>query len=55
MVNNFRAIQPLGDRLVFYCKGEETDDSSLLKKTQKIISRVTDKVLQIFELLTSLL
>jgi len=52
LVNNFRAIQPLGDRVVLY-NYEEIEDCSQQGKLRRIISIVADKVLDIYNLLSA--
>lgn len=54
LVNNFRAVQPLGDRQVQY-NVAEINEKSLLHQIRRVIFKVTDKLLYVINLLVSII
>jgi len=54
LINNFRAIQPLGDRTVYYST-DGIGNRSLTQKLKRVISIVAEKIRDICDLLKSVL
>jgi len=54
LLNNFRAIQPLGDRTVYYST-DGIGNLSLTQKLKRVISKVAEKIVDILKLLKSVI